>query len=257
MRPMPLARRLNAIFRTLAHPEERPLRLLRLVARGVMPAYRFTWPQLGWWHDERFNAYLDRFGERGGMNTYRRLTVAELLRLVHEVPGDTAECGVFLGAGSYLLASFARANPRYARLHHMFDSFEGLSAPLAVDGDYWRRGDLTAGLDAVERNLAGFDNTRAYAGWIPSRFAEVAERRFCFVHVDLYQPTRDSVEFFYPRLSPGAILVCDDYACTTCPGATAAVDEFLSTRPEKMIRLGNGGGFFIKGCPTAPAAAIG
>ena len=255
---MRLARRLNAIFRTLAHPEERPLRILRLVARVVMPGYRFTWPQLGWWHDARFNAYLDRFGERDGMNTYRRLTVSELLRLVAEVPGDTAECGVFAGAGSYLLASFAQSDPRFARLHHMFDSFEGLSAPRDVDGAYWREGDLTAGLDVVERNLAGFRCTRAYKGWIPQRFGEVADRSFCFVHidVDLYEPTRDSIEFFYPRLSPGAILVCDDYACTTCPGATAAVDEFLASRPEKMIRLPNGGGFLVKGCATAPAAAI-
>jgi O-methyltransferase len=256
---MPLARRLNAIYRALANSEERPLRILRLAARLLMPGYRFTWTQLGWWHDDRFNAYLDRFGERGGMNTYRRLTVAELLRLVYEVPGDTAECGVFTGAGSYLLASFAQSNPRQSRLHHMFDSFEGLSAPQAKDGDYWRRGDLTAGLDLVERNLKGLAGTRAYKGWIPARFGEVAEHRFCFVHVDvdLYEPTRDSIEFFYPRLNPGAILICDDYACTTCPGATAAIDEYLASRPEKMVRLCCGGGFLIKGSATAPALALG
>ena len=256
---MPVSARLNAIARTLADPNERPLRLLRLIARAVMPAYRFTWPQLGWWQDAGFNAYLERFGEDGGMNTYRRVTVAELLRLVQEVPGDTAECGVFQGAGSYLLARFAQSNPRIARLHHMFDSFEGLSAPQSADGGYWRAGDLTAGEDVVARNLAGIDGVRSYRGWIPARFGEVAERRFCFVHVDvdLYEPTRDSIAFFYPRLSPGGILVCDDYACTTCPGATRAIDEYLADRPEKMIRLCCGGGFLIKGCATAPAIALG
>ena len=42
-------------------------------------------------------------------------------------------------------------------------------------------------------------------------------------------------------------MTCDDYACTTCPGATKALDDFLKDRPEKMIALDAGAGFFIKG----------
>ena len=35
-------------------------------------------------------------------------------------------------------------------------------------------------------------------GWIPSRFEEVKDKNFSFVHidVDLYQPTLDSLNFF-------------------------------------------------------------
>jgi threonine dehydratase len=36
-----------------------------------------------------------------------------------------------------------------------------------------------------------------------------------------------------------------------CPGATAACDEGLADKPEKMISLPDGGGFFIKGIATA------
>jgi hypothetical protein len=71
------------------------------------------------------------------------------------------------------------------------------------------------------------------------------------VDVDLYEPTRDSIRFFYDRLNPGGILVCDDYLFMTCPGATEAIDEFLADKPEKMLGLPGGGGFFIKGCATA------
>ena len=80
----------------------------------------------------------------------------------------------------------------------------------------------------------------------------MAAKQFSFVHVDvdLEQPTRDSIEFFYDRLTIGAIFLCDDYACTTCPGATAVIDEYLKAKPEKMIRLPGGGGFFIKGTKT-------
>lgn len=252
-------KRIARIVRALRAGPELRLRMLRAVGTLLLPGYRFCWPQLSWWHDAPFNAYLDRFGEREGMNTDRHWTLGELLRLVRDVPGDTAECGVFAGASSYLMAAFGASDPRHDRHHHMFDSFAGLSPPAAQDGSHWRAGDLGVGIDTVMRKLAGFKNVHAYQGWIPARFDEVAQRSFSFVHVDvdLYQPTRDSIAFFYPRLSPGGILVCDDYGFTSCPGATAAIDEFLADRPEKMILLSCGSGLLIRGTATAPQRVAG
>jgi O-methyltransferase len=223
---------------------------------GVLrPDYRFKWPQMEWWGDDNFNAFLERFDERRGLNTDRRLMLGELVRLVEDVPGDTVECGVYRGAGSYLICSVGTRS-RQRRTHHVFDSFEGLSAPTSADGTYWSSGDLSIGLDVVQRNLAEFQNVRYYQGWIPARFGDVAGTRFAFVHVDvdLMEPTRDSVAFFYSRLNDGGILLCDDYGFTTCPGATTSIDEFLADKPEKMIRLSDGGGFFIKGRTTAAPA---
>jgi O-methyltransferase len=93
-----------------------------------------------------------------------------------------------------------------------------------------------------------------HKGWIPERFVDVESRRFALVHidVDLYDPTKDSMEFVYPRVNPGGIILCDDYACTTCPGATRAVDDYLADKPGKMVLLSCGGGFLIKGILTAP-----
>lgn len=146
------------------------------------------------------------------------------------------------------------ANARTARhkLHHIFDSFEGLSAPESHDGDHWVRGDLAVGTEVVERFLSPYvrgTDYKMYKGWIPDRFAEVSDMSFSFVHidVDLYQPTYDSIHFFYPRLNTGAILLCDDYGFSTCPGATKAIDSFLLDKREKMLCLPDGGGFFIKG----------
>jgi hypothetical protein len=140
----------------------------------------------------------------------------------------------------------------------MFDSFEGLSAPVATDGPYWHRGDLSRGEDVLKRNLSGFADYHIYKGWIPERFSEIADRTFSFVHidVDLYQPTLDSMKFFYPRLNRGGILVCDDYGFQTCPGATQAVSEFLAEQTEAMIALPDGGGFLIKDVATSRFGAL-
>jgi O-methyltransferase len=222
--------------------------LLVAFGRKVYPRYRFHWPQIDWWDNAEFNTFLTKFDELPGYNTQRKWTLWQILRWVGSVSGDTAECGVYLGSSSYLIC---RANQRSAieKWHHGFDSFEGLSQPGQHDGEHWIGGDLSASLEACGRNLAEFQRCRLYRGWIPERFSEVADRTFSFVHVDvdIFEPTKASIEFFYPRLSPGGLILCDDYGCTTCPGATRAIDEFLSDKPEKMIALPDGGGVLIRG----------
>ncbi|MBF0613192.1 MAG: class I SAM-dependent methyltransferase [Magnetococcales bacterium] len=227
--------------------------IMRRLLAPIFPGYRFPWPQLTWWHDSRFNAYLSRFGELNQSNSDRRWNLYQMMRLLAGVEGDTAECGVFRGCGSWLIAK-ANAESRYQRQHYIFDTFAGLSEPGEGDGGHWIEGDMACDQATVERNLIDCSQVHFLAGYIPDRFMEVAERRFALVHidVDLYDPTLKSLEFFYPRLNPGAVLVCDDYGSTACPGATSAVDEFMSDKPEKMIALSSGGGFFIRGVTTSP-----
>lgn len=226
---------------------------LRFAGKVLLPEYRFKWPQMEWWGDLQFNEYLSRFREIRGMNTDRRWMLYQLMRLVKDVPGDTAECGAFEGAGSYLICRVNRSNPDQPRRHHIFDSFEGLSNPSPIDGTHWKKGDLSCSLETVKNNLSEFGDVTMHKGWIPDRFPDVEDRRFAFVHidVDLYEPTLDSIAFFYPRMNRGGIILCDDYGFTSCPGARRAIDEYLRDKGEKMVSLSCGGGFLIKGCVTS------
>ncbi len=232
--------------------------ILRRFAGIILPSYRLKWPQMAWWQDAWFNSFLKDFDEHKGMNTDRKWMLYQLMRLVATVPGDTAECGVFRGASSYIMCRLNQMNTTQKRMHLLFDSFEGLSEPEPVDGKHWKKGDLACGEDAVRARLSEFKNLLFYKGWIPERFPEAAERKFAFIHVDvdIHQPTRDCIAFFYPRMQTGGIVLCDDYGFTSCPGATRACDEFLADKPEKMVSLCSGGGFFVKGCVTAPALAL-
>jgi O-methyltransferase len=228
---------------------------LRVVAAVLCPEYRMRYNMLDWMSDDAFNKYLQLIGEYTplkSINAGRRWMIYQLIRLTEKVPGDTAECGVFRGGGSYLIASFL-VRSRLSKAHHLFDSFEGLSGPESEDGTHWRKHNLAVGLAATEKLMSRFPNIHIYKGWIPNRFQEIANRQFSFVHidVDLYQPTRDSIEFFYPRLTPGGIIICDDYGSSACPGATKAMNEFLQDKSEKMVALSDGGGFLIKGISTS------
>ena len=244
----------SSLVRTLVHkvnvarsdPERRKaarFRALSRIAQVLRPDYVLTDPEKAWFSDERF--FRDFYAvERHDLTADRKYMLRQLLALVDGVPGDTAECGVYGGASSWFICDHFRGS---GRVHHGFDSFEGLSDPTPLDGSYWHVGDLSVGEAEAQELLEPF-GARLYRGWIPERFDAVADRTFAFVHVDvdLYQPTRDSLEFFCPRLAPGGVILLDDHGFTTCPGATRAAEEYMAGRPESIIQLTTGQAFIVK-----------
>ena len=137
---------------------------------------------------------------------------------------------------------------------HLFDSFEGMSDPTAEDlrqdgSTPWRKGLLAATEVLLRNNLRDFASViQIHKGWIPARFEDIEDERFCLVHidVDLFEPTRDSVAFFYPRMVPNGIMVCDDYGFESCPGAKRAIDEFFHDKPEHVLHLPSGQCLIVK-----------
>ena len=77
-------------------------------------------------------------------------------------------------------------------------------------------------------------------GYFPQTAALVPQTEsFALVHLDadLYPPTRAGLEYFYPKLSPGACVIIHDYSSGAWPGVKQAVDEFLKDKPESLIRI--------------------
>jgi hypothetical protein len=54
-------------------------------------------------------------------------------------------------------------------------------------------------------------------------------------------------------MSPGGVIICDDYGFESCPGATRALDDFLADKPERVLSMPAGGGFIVKGTPVQPS----
>lgn len=198
--------------------------------------------------DRDFATSYERFAENNYRAYDRRYALSQLARLAAGLPGDFAECGVYRGATAFLLARALDGAPPQRRLH-LFDSFAGLSAPDTLDGTFWHRGDMAAQIDEVRFRLAEMlPRIDFHPGWIPTRFADVAERRFALVHIDLdlHRPTADALAFFYKRLVDRGILVCDDYGFETCPGARRAIDEFFIDKSEPVLHLPTGQGVVIR-----------
>lgn len=171
----------------------------------------------------------------------RHFSLVQLFRETLPLEGLVAECGCFRGLSSYILCSFLKsADGQFNGAgYRIFDSFAGLSEPQAediIEGDdadakrlrkMTQPGAFAATLETVKDNLGEFPGIEYFPGWIPDAFPDEPDVQYRFVHVDvdIYQPTRDCFEYFYPRLVPGGIIVTDDYAW---PGARKAIEEFCS-----------------------------
>ncbi len=191
----------------------------------------------------------------------KQYNTIQFLRLVQSMEGCIAECGTFKGLGSFMFCHTLRqADPVFdGSGFHIFDSFEGLSEPTAQDhiqdsrvgpmgAAYMGAGSFHGGLDLVRKALSEFPAIEFHKGWIPESFKDLSEREYRFVHidVDLYEPTRDSLEYFYPRLREGGVIVCDDYAHLQWPGARKAFDEYCEPRGIPVLCLTTGQAVIIK-----------
>jgi O-methyltransferase len=192
-------------------------------------------------------------------NSLRRLrhyNLRQLFKNTLKIQGNVVECGTFHGLSAFQISKIMVENDA-KRIFHIFDSFEGLSKIEEEDtsgavsiSDQELRSQFAYGEQMVRDNLSEFDFIEYYKGWIPVRFSEVKNESFSFVHidVDLYQPIKDCIEFFYPKLNKGGIMLFDDYGFTVqFPGAKKAVDEFIAeSNVSFFISLPSGQAFIIK-----------
>jgi hypothetical protein len=159
--------------------------------------------------------------------------------------------GVLGGVGSAMICKTLEGTYQTGEQHWGFDSFEGLPEPKKIDlslQSWQKKGSLAISPQVALANLADFDFCTLVKGWIPQCFDPAQAEKFRLVHIDLdlYQPTVDSLKFFYPRSCAGGVFVMDDYGHLTCPGVRQAVDEFFSDKPETVIESVCGTAFVFK-----------
>ena len=143
------------------------------------------------------------------------------------VDGDFAELGVYRGNSAALLAHYARENNRSVFL---FDTFEGFNAADMAGIDANKKQEFTdTSLDLVRQNI-GNESVTFVKGHFPRTVTEdIADRKFAVVHLDcdLHDPIKAGLEFFYPRLSAGGLIIVHDYAGVYWDGVKIAVDEYV------------------------------
>jgi len=177
-----------------------------------------------------------------------------------EVPGDIAELGVFRGLGLFtwanLLETFCVGDR--TKVVYGFDNWRGFTSLSSEDG----KTELS-----VQKKSGGFSPKKYFAEikdaisiFDQDRFIPWKSRiqlivgdiektvirfvrnnpgvRFSLIHFDcdLYKPTKRALEYFWPRLSRGGIMLFDEYSIHEWPGETRAVDDFFADIKGVKIR---------------------
>ena len=157
-----------------------------------------------------------------------------------------AECGVYAGGTAHVLAATMQAyRGEQASKFHLFDTFNGMPDTSVAQRHYHSPGAFgDTSLEQVQGRLHDYPFIQFHRGVIPRSFEDVAEvPLYSFVHidVDIYPTTLECCKYFWPRLSPGGVMVFDDYGFRPYQYAErAAVDEFFGRVPEKPIYLPTG-----------------
>lgn len=153
------------------------------------------------------------------------------VRRTQKVPGDIAEVGVYMGGSAKIICS-AKGD----KTLHLFDTFEGLPKVDEIDMVWpFYEGKFAASFDDVKNYLKCDKNIHFYKGIFPDTSDPVKDTKFSMVNldVDCYESTKLSLEFFYPRMSPGGIILSHDYM--TAPGVKKAFDDFFDGKIEPVL----------------------
>ncbi len=166
----------------------------------------------------------------------------ELLRSVH-CHGAIAECGVYNG-GNALIALLC-AEAAHARPYHLLDSFEGFREFSPIDPASRRTEFRDVNLASVRDVFRNFKNVEIHKGYFAETLPELPEDRYAMVYMDcdLYEPTYQLCEYFYPRMAKGGYLLWHDYwvperdppHVKPFRGVNQAVREFLGPEVNRLI----------------------
>lgn len=163
----------------------------------------------------------------------------QIERLKREkVPGSFAELGVYQGETAKVIHAMDNS-----RKLHLFDTFEGfakkdLTKEKGEAATYSTKNFADTSVEKVLQNISGNDTVFVHKGYFPETTNGLTDEAFALVNIDtdLYNPAKAGLEYFYPLLSPGGVILIHDYTYKW-EGLVKAVNEFVAEIPENIIEV--------------------
>jgi hypothetical protein len=179
----------------------------------------------------------------------RKLLVRyDLFKMTTGIPGDIVECGVFKGAGWMYWLKLLDLNSRGEQKRVIgFDTFGSFANSLL---EYERQSAASfvseAAFEGVDPKAilarsqdAGFNNGELVSGdvieTIPNYVAKNPGFRISLLHLDFdtFHGTKIALEHLYDLVTPGGIVVLDEYGKRGW-GESDAVDEFFKGKGVEL-----------------------
>jgi hypothetical protein len=177
-----------------------------------------------------------------------------------DVPGAFAECGVWRGGSVLAMILTLQELAAEPRDIHLYDTFEGMTEPTALDTspveppalDTWKAArerderpwqevfgaevfDERSVRETLEATGYPADRLHLVKGKVEDTIPDHAPDRLALLRLDTdwYESTRHELAHLYPRLADGGVLMIDDYG--HWQGARRAVDEYFERHAPAVL----------------------
>lgn len=166
-----------------------------------------------------------------------------------QVEGDFVECGVnrgFLSASVMAYLNFA-AHPQ--RTFHLIDTYSGLVESLITEEDVAaHRHPYPDCYDFVVNAFKDYPNANVVRGAVPEILPSVNIDKVAYLSIDMncVQPEVAALEYFWPKLSAGGVVILDDYGFSGHEAQKRAADRFAESVGCQVLTLPTGQGLLFK-----------
>ena len=204
-----------------------------------------------WLHDEEFRAVYAQVQNYTLVDQYRCYELWQLVAEVASLPsGALIEVGAWRGGSGALLAKKAMLCGLGEKVY-ICDTFTGVVKAGAKDSTYrgGEHADTSVAIAQEALQAVGADNGVVLKGMFPEETAsQVTDSTFrlCHIDVDVYQSAKDTLEWVWPKLVAGGVVVFDDYGFRSCDGVTSLVDAERGKDDRVVLHNLNGHAVIIK-----------
>ncbi len=179
---------------------------------------------------------------------WRLHTTAWASRHCLEIPGDFVECGVYKAFGSAVLTDYLDFD-QVDKQFYLYDTYEGIPDDAAKTSPSPAGAFSETGLyEQVVERFARFPNVQVVKGKVPDSFEQVCPEQISLLLIDMNSATAeiDALNALWDRVSPGGILVLDDFGWFGYRQQTQAEMTFFAERGYTVLESPTGQGMVIK-----------
>lgn len=160
------------------------------------------------------------------------------------------ECGVCDGLTSFFaLSAASQGSGEWGA--YLYDAWEAMRGDLLLESEKANQGEYAyLNVDVTRANLASFGNhVRFNKGYIPESFA-VSENpeAIVWMHIDLNSatPTIAALDYFWPRMSSGGVILFDDYAWPGYEDTRNMILAWIKDKDGTLLPLPTGQALIFK-----------
>lgn len=187
----------------------------------------------------------------------RIFSLCEAVKYVQDknIQGDIVECGVWKGGSMMAIAETLIGAGDTSRDLYLFDTFEGMPPPTENDVDIaggsaesllanssketaesvWCHATLDVVREVLGSTAYPREKIHYIKGMVEQTIPGSAPDKIALLRLDTdwYESTKHEMEYLFPRLAKGGVLIIDDYGHWR--GARKAIDEYIEKNDVKIL----------------------